>query len=346
MTVIKRTETALGGFFADPPTMTGRAPDGGRLWSYVAAEQMVVHALARQTDPTALRPPSRWDLEGELPFPAIRRLAVKSPAILRTLPTQLGARPGTRYLEGIVDRRRRRKSPSPVALDPGDNLAGWQDLAWLDRSNGQPIRATTESTDTGAVLLDTLDHRVMEWTAPPTSMAIAEVHVDPLFVQVVGRVSGVIDADLDGASDPEDERPVYDRGQRLAGIQNLAAAWGPSEFRRRTGLALSVAHRAAAGRRISDRNIEKALRNLRISAVSRRCALDGCDEAVTRPNADYCCIAHKDRAYRKRKRHRSTEPTPASEPVDPTAVYCRYCDTELMGRATARGTCSRHKEAP
>ena len=142
MTVTKRTETALGGFFADPATMTGRSPDGGRLWSYFAAEQMAMQALAREKDPTALRPPSPWDIEGALPFPAIRRLAVKSPAILRTLPEQLGARPGTRYLEGIVDRRQSATSPSPVALDPGYDLAAWKDLAWKDRSGGQPIRVT------------------------------------------------------------------------------------------------------------------------------------------------------------------------------------------------------------
>lgn len=346
MTVIKRTETALGGFFADPATMTGRAPDGGRLWSCVAVEQMAMHALAREHDPTAFRPPSRWDSEGALPFPALRRLAVKSPAILGTLPVQLGARPGTRYIEGIVNRRRRRASPSPVALDPGDDLAGWHELAWLDRSNGQPIRVTTDPTDTGAVLLDTLDNRAMEWTLPSTSIPITEVRVNPDFVSVVGRMSGVIDAELDGESDPEGERPVYDRGRRLAGLQKLAADLGPGEFARRTGLPASVAQRAAIGRTISRRNVDKALRALRVAPVERICALEGCDEVVTRVNAAYCTPAHSDRAYRLRKRQRITAPAPAATALDPTVVTCRYCDTELMGRAAVRGTCGIHKEEP
>lgn len=47
--VVERTETGLGGFFADPPTMAGRALDGGRLWSLAAARREVACALAKQS---------------------------------------------------------------------------------------------------------------------------------------------------------------------------------------------------------------------------------------------------------------------------------------------------------
>jgi hypothetical protein len=340
MTVIKRTETALGGFFADPATMTGRATDGGRLWSYVAVEQMATHALARGLDPTALRPASLWDVESTLPFPALRRLAAKSPAILRTLPEALCARPGTRYVEAIIDRRRRTMSPSPVALDPGGDLADWPGLIWLDRSNGHPIRVTTDPTDTGAVLLDTLDNRAMEWTAPPRSMPIDEVYVDPLLVQVVGRVSGVIDADLDGSDDPGTERPVYNRGQRLAAIRAIADDLGPREFARRTGLSMGVTHRAASGDPISARNVEKAVQALRTEPPVCTCALDGCDEQPAGPGAVYCGRAHKDQAYRVRRTARLA--VEAGPDTGDRMPVCSVCGTTvLLGAALRRGTCRR-----
>jgi hypothetical protein len=45
--IVERTETGLGGFFVDPPTMPGRAPDGGRLWSLEAVRREVAYTLAK-----------------------------------------------------------------------------------------------------------------------------------------------------------------------------------------------------------------------------------------------------------------------------------------------------------
>jgi hypothetical protein len=60
--IVDRTEASLGGFYADPPAMRGRASDGGRLFSYAAAQREISYALARQRDPDrAVRAKAPWD---------------------------------------------------------------------------------------------------------------------------------------------------------------------------------------------------------------------------------------------------------------------------------------------
>lgn len=302
VTVTKRTETALGGFFADPPSMTGRAPITGRLWTFRAAEQVVTFQEALHRDPQALRPTAAWEAEGASPFPAIRRLSVRSPEILKTLPADLRARPGSRYLEGTVDRRLRGMAHSPIALDPGNDLFDWSELDWRARATGQGVKVTTDTSDIHAVLLDTLDHRVIDWEGRPTTEPIEEVHVIPGLIQRVGRVSGVIDGELDGVVDPGSRRTVFDEGDPRAVIHALAKALGAGEFERRTGLPSTVAKRAASGRNISAKNVARALDALRRPERAHICALEECQASITRSNAYYCSPAHADRAYRMRRR--------------------------------------------
>jgi hypothetical protein len=149
---------------------------------------------------------------------------------------------------------RRDISPTPIAFDPGGDLANWRDLAWVSRADGRSIRVTTDPMDQGALLLETLDARAAQWSRPPSTAPIASVTVHPDLIRRVGRVSGVIDADIDGLEDLAERRPVFDEADGLAVVQMAARRLGYRALARRTGLAESVTKRAAAGKPISARN--------------------------------------------------------------------------------------------
>jgi hypothetical protein len=289
-----------------------------------------------------LRPRAPWDPPGGLPFPAIRRLVVTTWEVARTLPKPF-RRLGTRYLEGVISPLRRGVEPSVVALDPGGDLAHWPELRWHDRRTGKWRRVTTDLTDVDAVLLDTLDWRAVDWMERKPSPTINAVSVERLRLKIVGAASGVIDAELDGLSDPGARRVVHRDLDRLAIVHADAARLGKREFMRRTGLSEGVAMRTVRQQPISARNVERALRGLAREAPWRRCGLEGCDETLVLARSRYCSKAHRDRAYRSRK---SREPSQTSRrpggvrpAVHPT---CPFCDTVLVGVAATRGTCSRH----
>ncbi len=65
------------------------------------------------------------------------------------------ARPGTRYVVGVVDVIWRDLCPSPVALDPGRDLANWPNLNWVDRATNEPEQVTIDPVDLAAILVDT-----------------------------------------------------------------------------------------------------------------------------------------------------------------------------------------------
>jgi hypothetical protein len=322
--VADRTEANLGGFYADPPKMTGRAEDRGRVWSLEAVRIEVAYALDRQRNPTrALRARAPWDEGQRLAFPAVRRLAVVSPEVLRSLPVELRARLGTRYLEAVLDRWfRRHTGGSPVALDPGDDLARWQELRWLDRTTGEPLCVTTDPSDPGAVLLASLASKAAEWSRPPSHEPVGEVVVDPLLVRHLGRISGVIDAEIDGLpSDLGSRRPHYedvDDRQRQA-VAAYASALGKRAFGRRTGLPATVSERAARGGTISKANLRKALRGLRVvDRGTGRCASEGCTRPVFRSGARYCSSKCRSREQKRRQRRAlATQSTTASTGTNP-----------------------------
>ncbi len=159
-------------------------------------------------------------------FPALSRLRVSSPRIVASLPVALGARPGSYFVEGIVDTAFDRSGRAPVALDPGGDLAQWAGLRWLDRHAGRPLSVTTDpvaAASTGAVLLATLDDRAVAWSRRPRSEPISDVIVDPRLVVHLGRLSGVIDADDAGEpGDPAAARPVYDGDHLPAALRDPA----------------------------------------------------------------------------------------------------------------------------
>jgi hypothetical protein len=215
------TEAGLGGTYCDPSTTHGRTPNALRCWSLVAVKREVDYVLAcrHARGEWVPRPTAPWDEGQEMAFPALRRLRVTTPEVMRQLPACLGARPGTRYVEGQRYDPHGTSRSTPVAIDPGGDLANWHQLAWVDKTTGKPVRVTTDAEDFGAVVLETLSGRGVEWSRKPRTVPIDVVEVDPLLVRHVGRVSGMIDADDDGLGDLAARRPVYDDGIRLVARQ-------------------------------------------------------------------------------------------------------------------------------
>jgi len=201
--VVGMTEAQLGGTYVDPPTMAGRGRLGYRAWSEAAVARGVGRTDA---GPGWQWQPVGWDSEGELPFPALRRFSVRNPAMAKALPASFGARPGTRYVS--AEKLWSDEKRSPVALDPGGNLARWQQLAWCDKSTGDSLAVSTDPIDIDRVHIASLADKTDDWRQPSRLAPIDSVTVGA--VRYVGRVSGVIDADAAGAPGAlDDYRPRY-----------------------------------------------------------------------------------------------------------------------------------------
>jgi hypothetical protein len=272
-------------------------------------------------------------------FPALRRLMVKTPEMARLLPDCLGARPGTRYVQATLPRG---VDETPVALDPGGDLADWQTLGWVGQKTGSAIRVTTDPRDIGAVLVQSLDDRAVLWSKPPTAVPIESVTVYPEHVRRVGRVSGVIDADEDGLEDLSARRPVHDPGDPAAFVRREVRRLGPSGFFRRYGVPPSTVERISAGGNPSGATVRRVMGAVTDGDI-RPCALEGCEHPVARPNALYCpcCPTHKDRAYSRRRKSLRSLVAPANTPADLPA--CRECGVIMLGAADRGGICRKCK---
>lgn len=251
-----------------------------------------------------------WD-EGDAPqFPVLRRLSVTIPETLRSLPKELGCRPGSRYLEAMTDKGSKDAASSPVALDPGGDLSNWEDLIWYDRRSGLPIRVTTDRANLSDVMLETLDLRAANWSKSPRHLPISLVRVKISNVRYVGRVSGVIDAQADGLLGTlQDYRPIFQDANRLAALHRIARPLGPAVFARRTGLSMSVAKRVANGQGISGENITRAEKALRSQQFDDQvCALDECGHVVRRKGAQYCSCKdhHSHQGLANKRRQQAT----------------------------------------
>jgi hypothetical protein len=289
--LVDTTESGLGSRYAAPPGM----PD----YTRAAVLRAVRAALGLEVGP----PP--WDDgEGE-PFPAIRRLRVVSPEVLASLPASLGAKPGSRFL-ALEPHDFLGPRTGAVALDPGGDLAGWVELAWVDRHTGEAVWPSTDPRE-GSCVVRSLAAVAGDALRTRSSEPLGPIVVDPRLVVHRGRVSGVIDADAFGLpGDLSVVRPTYDRGERLEAIHAWAATLGPRAFARRTGLPLKVAERAALGRRVSKQSVAKAIRALRVvDGATLRCPVD--DRPVLRSGARFCSPRCRETAAKRRKRARAAE---------------------------------------
>lgn len=338
---LSHAEAALGGFFVDPPLMSGRSR-GHRRWSSHVAERAALHAHLGGGEARGSMP---WDPEGTLPFPSLRRLSVKSRETARTLPPAQRVRPGTRYLEGLVAVTQRGLCHSVVALDPGGDLSDWAELPWYGRPSGQGVRVTTDPRDVGAVLLQTLEDRAREYEKPPRTQPLDLVVVEPKLVRVAGRVSDVIDADLDGLENLEGRRHEFSGAQIRDHFVEEIRTVGPVAFARRTGIAPSTASAIARGASPRARTLRRYVEALKsLEANERTCSWEECSVALTRSNQKYCSRAHADRDYRRRKNaSRSSTLMPKEEALSVSDFSglprCHGCSALLLGAAAARGVC-------
>lgn len=310
------TESGLGGQYADPAAMTGRCEQGGQAWSRAAVEREVVYAAARLVSPrAAVRDRAPWDAPGAVPFPTLRRLTVTSPAVGATLPTALDPRPGTRYLEAIAAGwTGRTETVHAVALDPGGDLAGWADLAWLDRTTGEPVRVTVDVADLSAdAVVETLSARAALYGAPPRGRPVDAVTVTPLSVRYAGRVSPVLDAAEDGTPGPlADARVRYETAHGLgpgqyAELVGLARSLGPTRFAELTGVSHRIAGNLARGqlpRRATVRAVLARLRRTAPDPPAMTCAC-GCGSALPPERSKWLNDTHYERAKWHKRRERT-----------------------------------------
>jgi hypothetical protein len=146
----------------------------------------------------------------------------------------------------------------------------------------------------------------------------------------------LVDAQLaDPDAKADHHQVVYSEGDAAGFVAEEARRQGPRPFARLTGLPLKVAERAALGRPISVANVERAIQVLCSEPDVRRCALEGCEAPVYRPNARFCSKAHADRSRQATKRR--------AERADPFASVppCRECGALMLGTAdVGSGLCS------
>ena len=324
------TEHSLGGGVVDPPGWGERGADGLRHWVRVVHEHAV--ACAAGADPGWR---ARWDEGANDPFPVMRRYSASVPQVLAEVPAALGLHPFGPWIEAEPDKLVNDRVA--IALDPGSDLADWKELRWFDR-DGHRVRVCTVARHGMDVVLRTLDDYAYRWTQPATAEDDDLIEIDPRLIRRVGRGGALIDARL---ADPEaragDHQVVYSGGDPSAVVAERARQMGKRAFGRLTALPATVAERAARGQPISADNVERALAALCSEPGVRRCALEGCEAPVPRPNARFCSKAHADRAYRARRSDRSQRRVSDPYAAIPT---CAACGVLMLGGAdTGTGLC-------
>lgn len=330
--VVDGTEHALGGGLVDPPGLAGRAPDRRHRWTLPVAAHAL--AVATSADSPAFEAP--WERAGHDPFPALHRWSAGSPAALARVPGALGAHAFAPLLEARVDRLLGPDVPAPLALDPGDDLADWAELHWVNQ-HGQRVTVSTGEDPGASTPLARLADVAANWCVPVPSKEPGPLIFDRRLARRVGRGGALVDARLADADATADEhQALYTEGDAASFVVEMAATMGKRAFARRFGLPLKTAERIALGRRPSRRTVQRVVRALGHGDAVVRCALEGCDAPVTRPNARYCTKAHTDRAYRARKaqagRRPKSERTPAPDPYADIPT-CESCGALVLGGA-------------
>jgi hypothetical protein len=146
----------------------------------------------------------------------------------------------------------------------------------------------------------------------------------------------VLDDELDGVDDLVASRVVFDDEDTSRFVVDEIKRLGPAEFSRCYDVPPRTTSGIANGRKVSTRTVNRVRDRLqRRPASVRRCALEGCEEPVTRPNATYCTPAHTKRASRFRVAVREGD----GRADETSVVVCPGCGVTLLGVAATRGTC-------
>ena len=319
------TESGLGGTYADPPGLRGRELEGppsleqsrrrarDRLCTRTSCRPRERHATScalgrRVTAHSGYSPLHREDPgDGKAPA-ATSRWASWDP-----LPPDLWS-----------DLARASWGRTIVALDPGGDLADWQDLVWFDKTTGERVPSE--------FVPETLADRAAEWSRRPRSEPIDEVVIHPDLVTSAGAVSAVIDAEADGLSDVRSRRPIYEETDRRRFVYGLAGQLGPRPFERATGIPLKCAERLALGRPVADRTIAAAFR----APGSRRRAECAHSTAVTSRSTDRTPCTTRRHVRTAPDRIRRKEREAASAGTSPNATRCAGCAAELLGAAVGK----------
>jgi hypothetical protein len=352
------TEHALGGGVIDPSALAGRDAERRHHWTFPVAQ----HALARATAAAEGQPGARfeapWDSAGEPSCPVLRNAAAVSPTSLEQLPKALGAHAFAPVIEAHPDGLLAAHAATPMTLDPGTDLAESETLQWLDHHGATKV-TTTAGSDVYVVPLQTLREFSEHWAEGVAPKDPGAIHVDARLIRRVGRGGAVIDAQLAGATgDLSEYEVVYDEGDAAGFVLGELARLKPAAFSRRFDIPLDTAKKlSSSGRQPDPATIRAVLTGLQTAAPSQTCALDGCDEPVTRAGKKFhlprCRKIAGARSYRLRQRAKIAEAAPAKtrqrksrakgEPSVlhdglAAAALCG-CGVPLLGGAVERGTC-------
>lgn len=325
--LVDATEHVLGGVFVDPPELAGREADGRHRWTREVATRLIAEATGGTPGPLLPEAAGR--------FPALRRFQISSPAALAELPRTLGVRPFGLYVEGLADPLYG-NPVTPRALDPGGDLSDWRDLTWCG-PDGTALPVATQP-EAGAVALWTLESRAIRWATPRREPPPVPVLVVPELIRKVGRLGVLVEAaTVDPFADHEGLRVIYDEGDQPGFIAREIKRRGASSFARRFDVPDRTADRLAAGGRPNKTTSRRVLARLN-RAPAKTCARSGCVKPVDRPNAKFCGKAHRDAAYRARRKARVGKGHPGQVP-DPVAdQVCADCGAVLLGAAVV-GPC-------
>jgi hypothetical protein len=294
--VVEATEHALGGSVVDPPRMAGHDAEGHRRWTRAVAVVAVRREIARSRGTSLVVPLWPWERGDEPPFPSIGRVQAATHETLTTICRRIGVRPFGLFLEGHT---RRSGDTTPVALDPGTDLAGYQSLEWRE-GDGAPAHDIADA-------LDNLGGKAHRWLRPRPLDDTSEVVVVPELIRRVGKAGGIIEAEIVGPDvDTSGVRAVYDEGDAADYLARRSDEIGPRAFARTARISRDAAQRLKDGKPVRAATIRRALRNLRIrTAETPTCPVDG--RPVFRAGARYCSPRCQALAKKRRQRERAEE---------------------------------------
>jgi hypothetical protein len=291
--VASSTEHVLGAY-APPPSVSGRRADGRHLWTESVAE---LHArLAYEGTTSGIVPPFAWEPH-DASFPAFKRLSISGPEALAQLPPDLGLHPFARVVEVEASQIYGPASrPRLVTPDPGGDLSDWQRFPWHDAHTSQAAWLSTDPSDVGATIVETLRAKAIAWVRPRDVERPPGVIVDPLLVRGVGRAGGAFnDGSPQLVMSEVDVEGVLVHAMSVLGSPTVAELTGIPDstlryFRTRRPRRKTVRR---AVRALELRLGPDALSHLVDSLdLVRECALPGCDEP-SRPRSRTCSERHK-----------------------------------------------------